>query len=269
MLNSKHKKIIKNSSVMIATPMYGGLCTEQYFLGMTKLVAICVELKLRCQVKTIGGESLVSKARNELANEFLKSDCTHLMWIDADTRFEAESVLELLLLNKDAVTGLVPHKKIHWDRVKSFIDKVDDTTKLSKEDLRMLGNQYAFVGHETKSLDTKKLFEIKHAGNAFLMTKRKVYEDYLKTFPELQYLDYRKDNLNSNEAPIEKFAFFDTAICEEHKHYLSEDYFFSLNLRKMGYKVWACPWIKLGHVGSNVYEGNLGRLGELTNVRLS
>jgi len=251
---------------MIATPMYGGMCMSQYFHGVVKLVGLCYQLGLKFSIKTLNNESLVSKARNELAHTFMESDCTHLMWVDADTDFQPESILELLFLDKDVSTGLVPHKKIHWERIRAALEQEDPANKLSSYDLKIMGNQYAFVGKEGK-INTTDIFEIKHAGNAFLMTKRKIYEDYMKTFPELWYEDYKKNSEDPNEIPTRKFAFFDTAICKETKHYLSEDYFFSQNVRKMGYKVWACPWIKLGHVGSNVYEGNMKRLGEVANVR--
>ena len=45
--------------------------------------------------------------------------------------------------------------------------------------------------------------------------------------------------------------------------YLSEDYFFCQNVRKMGGKVWLCPWIALQHVGSMIFGGTLADLAQL------
>ena len=250
---------------MIGTPMYGGMCTVNYFHGMIDFVGLASQLKLKIQIETLGNESLISKARNEIADKFMNSDCTHLLWIDADTDFKSEHVLELLFLDKDVSTGLVPHKIIHWDRIKAALNK-ESVDVLTPYDLRILGNQYAFVGKAGK-IETNDIFEIKHAGNAFLMTKKKVYEDYRKAFPEQEYSEYKKNNEDPNEIAKKKFAFFDIKICEESNHYLSEDYFFSQNVRKMGYKIWGCPWVSLGHIGSIVYRGDVKRLGEIANVR--
>jgi len=189
-LDARYKKIIKKSKLMIATPMYGGMCTTHYFTGMIKFVGLCARIGLSFEVKTTGNESLITKARNELAGLFMESDCTHLMWIDADTDFEPESILELLFLDKDVCTGIVPHKKIHWERIKQVLNK-DTVDQISPYDMKILGNQYAFIGKEGR-IETSKLFEIKHAGNAFLMTKRKVYEDFVEKFPKLWYTKYKK-----------------------------------------------------------------------------
>ena len=45
--------------------------------------------------------------------------------------------------------------------------------------------------------------------------------------------------------------------------YLSEDYMFCQFTRKIGISTWLCPWMKLGHVGSYVFNGTLPALGNL------
>ena len=43
------------------------------------------------RVTTLRNESLVTRARNILTAMFIESDCTHLMFIDSDIEFDAES----------------------------------------------------------------------------------------------------------------------------------------------------------------------------------
>jgi len=38
---------------------------------------------------------------------------------------------------------------------------------------------------------------------------------------------------------------------------LSEDYHFCMVARKHGFKVYAAPWVHLGHMGSYLFEGGL------------
>jgi len=38
---------------------------------------------------------------------------------------------------------------------------------------------------------------------------------------------------------------------------LSEDYYFCHKAREAGLKVWAAPWVQLGHFGNYLFEGGL------------
>jgi len=44
---------------------------------------------------------------------------------------------------------------------------------------------------------------------------------------------------------------------------LSEDYFFCQFVRKIGYKIYLCPWMRLAHTGSYVFNGSMGSLAKL------
>lgn len=48
----------------------------------------------------------VDNARNEIVKEFLKTDCTHLFWIDSDTVPPADALAKLLRVNQPIVSGL-------------------------------------------------------------------------------------------------------------------------------------------------------------------
>ena len=58
-------------------------------------------------------------------------------------------------------------------------------------------------------------------------------------------------------------AFFDCVIDPESKRYLSEDYMFSQYARKIGLKIWMCPWMKSKHIGSYVFSGSLPHLAQI------
>ena len=52
------------------------------------------------RITTLRNESLVTRARNILTAMFLESDCSHLMFIDADIEFDVESILRALAYDK-------------------------------------------------------------------------------------------------------------------------------------------------------------------------
>jgi hypothetical protein len=48
-------------------------------------------------------ESLITRARNYLVDEFLRSGFTHLLFIDSDIHYSPQDVLALLALDKDVI----------------------------------------------------------------------------------------------------------------------------------------------------------------------
>ena len=45
--------------------------------------------------------------------------------------------------------------------------------------------------------------------------------------------------------------------------YLSEDYAFCQLARHIGEKIYLCPWMQLGHVGTYVFDGTMSDLGRI------
>ena len=73
-------------------------------------------------------ESLITRARNYIADEFLRSNHTHLMFIDSDIGFAAKDVLSLAALQSDEsdydiICGPYPKKVISWEKIKLAVDK--------------------------------------------------------------------------------------------------------------------------------------------------
>ena len=65
-------------------------------------------------------------------------------------------------------------------------------------------------------------------------------------------------DLSNNNKPREQIKeFFATSIEPETGRLLSEDYHFCYIWRKLGGKIYAAPWMKLGHLGSYIFEGEL------------
>jgi hypothetical protein len=77
---------------------------------------------------------------------------------------------------------------------------------------------------------------------------------------------FLKDNPKATKKQIVEFASDKTssAIGNEYSNrYLSEDYMFCQWARKIGVKVWLCPWMELQHMGSFVFGGSLKDLASI------
>jgi hypothetical protein len=134
---------LRASKIMIATPMYGGQCAGMYCKSIADLVSVTMQNGIQLQFYYMFNESLITRARNYCCDEFLRSDCTHLMFIDSDIGFNPHDVIALLALMHnhpeiDVIGGPYPKKCISWEKIKLAVDK-----GVADEDPRVLEN---FVG---------------------------------------------------------------------------------------------------------------------------
>src|SRR6056300_948863 len=97
---------LRKRKIMVATPMYGGQCAGIYTKSSTDLASLSLKYGVDCRFYYLFNESLITRARNYLADEFMRSDCTHLMFIDSDIGFDPTDVLAMMaLMDPEAPDG--------------------------------------------------------------------------------------------------------------------------------------------------------------------
>ena len=266
MINKINLQDIKGKKLFVATPMYGNQCSGNYFNSCLKLQRFFLELGIEIKFYGIFNESLITRARNHCVDVFLQSGYTHLMFIDADIEFDPADVLKMLSMDKGIVCGPYPKKTIVWERI---VDLVKSGLVEKYKDPNILENftgDFAFSAISSEQeFKVDEPIEVKESGTGFMMISREVLEKYIEAYPEFKYrpdtifdLETSRDIINKENRKI--YAIFDTEINPDTKRYLSEDYMFCKNARNMGLKVWLCPWIKLRHIGSYIFSGNLPSL---------
>ena len=92
---------LAGKKLMIGLPAYDYKVTVSMAVSLMKLSQMVLQHGIEIQVNSICGCSVVSRARNVIAKQFLESECDHLMFIDADMTFEPESVIRLMAWNQD------------------------------------------------------------------------------------------------------------------------------------------------------------------------
>ena len=229
--------IIRKSNIFFATPCYGGQITDQYFLSMFRLTQELIKYNINFRITTLRNESLVPRARNILNAMFLEAkECTHLMFIDADIEFEPESVIRMLAMDKDLITGAYPTKTLPVDYAINlkFADKEKTQVKVDMGAIEVLD-----------------------ASTGFWLMKREVVDRMIEGYPELFYLNDSSIDPKFNQYC---YSFFDTIHDPEDNRYLSEDYTFCRRWQKIGGSIWLDPNTKLNHVGSYTFEGNVNKI---------
>ena len=75
---------------MLALPQYGGECSSIFAQGFADLAYLAGQRSSHVAPFYCLNESLIARARNTCIANFLHSDCTHLMFIDADIGFRGK-----------------------------------------------------------------------------------------------------------------------------------------------------------------------------------
>jgi hypothetical protein len=257
---------LRKRRIFIATPMYGGMCSGQYTKSTADLAMLASKYEMDIKFFYLFNESLITRARNYLVDEFLRSDSTHLMFIDADIGFDPNDVIALAAIadpgsNKDVVCGPYPKKCISWEKVKRAVDK-----GFGDKDPNNLENyigDYVFNPAEGVSeIPINEPVEVLEGGTGFMMIQKETFVKYAKAYP---HLSYKPDHVRTEhfDGSREIHAYFDCVIDPKSKRYLSEDYMFCQYVRDAGMKVWFAPWMRLSHMGSYVFAGSLADLAQL------
>ena len=259
---------MRKMKIFIATPMYGGMCNGIYTKSLVETVSQLQNQGIPSQLYYLFNESLITRGRNYCVHNFLKSDATHLVFIDSDIGWSAMDFMYMLHLmseNPDKLRvfcGLYPKKAIAWEKVlkAAKTGQFDETPW----ELEQVAGDIAFNPRAADYPDgvapVYEPIKIKEGATGFMFIERSVFEEYAEAHPELLYTP---DHLREGEFKLGEqiTAFFDCIINEESR-YLSEDYMFSEYCTKLGIDIWALPLVELMHCGAHIFRGSLVKMAQ-------
>jgi len=259
---------LKKHKLFVATPMYGGVAHGMYMKACLDLQGILTKYETEVRFSFLFNESLITRARNYLVDEFLRSECTHMLFIDSDVHFNPQDVIALLALDKDVIGGPYPKKAINWPNVAHAARNHPD---LKPQELENLVGDYVFnVVKGTQQFSVNEPLEVMEIGTGYMMIKRDVFRRMEEAYPQLRY---RPDHVGQAHFDGTRYihAFFDTIIDTVDSatgggsdRYLSEDYMFCQLWRKIGGEIYLCPWMRTQHIGTYAFTGNMPKIAELT-----
>lgn len=208
------------------------MANTEFMMSLIKLTHLLRDNDINYYLYPIAFDSLIPRARNAAAAHFLNSDCSHLLFIDADIEFHPESALKLLRHNKEVVAGVYPKKYYMWDRIFAGEEAVD----------------FVFGGEVYFQEDG--LIESTYLPTGFLMIKKEVFIKISSNKPELKY----QNDIDAYGQIDTFYNFFRSGV--HNGIFESEDWGFCSIWRELGGKVLIDPTIKLGHIGWNNFLGN-------------
>lgn len=259
---------LKKHKLFVATPMYGGQAHGMYVKACLDLQGLLSKYGVEVRFSFLFNESLITRARNYLVDEFLRSDCTHMLFIDSDVHYNPQDVVALLALDKDVIGGPYPKKAINWNNVAHAARTHPD---INPHELENVVGDYVFnVVKGTQQFSVNEPLEVLEIGTGYMMIKREVFTKMEAAYPQLRY---RPDHVGQANFDGSRYihAYFDTIIDTVDSatgggsdRYLSEDYMFCQLWRKIGGTIFLCPWMRTQHIGTYPFTGNMPKIAELT-----
>ena len=259
---------LKKNKLFVATPMYGGMAHGLYLKSCLDLQGIMSRYGVDVKFSFLFNESLITRARNYLVDEFLRSDCTHLLFLDSDIHYNPQDVVALLALDKDVIGGPYPKKSINWNNIAHAARNHPD---LEPRELETLVGEYVFnVVKGTSQFSVTEPLEVLEIGTGFMLVKREVFDKMAVEYPNIRY---KPDHVGQAHFDGSRYihAYFDTVIDTKDsitgggsERYLSEDYMFCQMWRKIGGEIWLCPWMRTQHIGTYAFTGNMPAVAQYT-----
>lgn len=238
-----------DKKVLLATPSNRGLNT-QYVASMLNTMGDPrgLEDKVQIQPYLWPGESLISRARNDILRYFYyESDCTHLFFVDDDIAWEPVCFYDILAANEDIVGGIYPLKSLRWD-------KLVGVTIESEQHAKMLTMEVVVNGISPEDERNKgPLLAAHDLGTGFLCISRGAIDKMIAADPDDWYASNARNEERKKTLDFFGLTYDGTKGTME-STLLSEDYAFCRKAQKAGITTYVHTGIPLlVHIGQHTY----------------
>jgi len=217
---------ISEKRVYICSPIYGGV-DPHFFKCVLKLQQELNTKSIHGVLDFLTGDSAVGRARNALTARFLKTDCTHLLFLDSDLVFSGDQISKLLSHNEPIVGGLYC-KKATGLPVQFVLNACYEPIPMRPDGLQ----------------------EVRYLGTGFICIAREVFEKMIEVYGE--EISYKCDA----DPKVTEWDFWAMGVYrypDGSKRWLSEDWLFSQRALDLGYKVYADMSVLAKHSGNILY----------------
>jgi len=267
-INTKSNTPSKPPKIFIATPMFGGQANYMYMISLINLLTKLGQHGIHSMFEIAANESLITKARNILVEGFIKSDATHMLFLDADLGFDPDDVIRMIQADKDLIGGQYAKKKINWDVVKRVCQGVPNipphaiNAVIAESTFRPMGDQISFKLDEP--------VEVESIATGMMLIRREVFTKMAAELPEIEIVSGGSETMDPKTMtrvtdPHRKaHAYFDVSIDPVSKAYTSEDFTFCKRWRQIGGQVFLAPWTRTVHVGTYEYVCDLAAIATYT-----
>lgn len=252
-------KGISPHSIFLATPVHSE-CSIHYTQALLELQKLALQKKTKITFQLMKS-SLITQGRNLCVAGFLESNYSHMLFIDSDIYFNAESIFKMIDRDKDIISIPYPLKTIMWDKA---MDQIQEGNIKKISDLKKAFNTYPIKVKDDRDIKIDKgVMEVTHSPTGCMLIKRSVFEKLIKHYPEKAIVQKTVINGEYVDKP-NMWNFFDCIHDPETKTYLGEDFSFCKLWKDIGGICHAYITDNIVHVGEHQYEGRFADELKLT-----
>ena len=163
-------------SIFVATPVHSE-CSIHYAQGLLEFQKLCFQKNVDVTFQ-IMKSSLVTQGRNLCVASFLSSSMTHLLFVDSDILFNAESIFKMIERDKDVISIPYPLKTLRWDKA---YEKMKQGKIKSGEDIRKSLHTYPMKIPNNNNVDVDRgVIEVTHSPTGCMLIKKSVFTKMIK-----------------------------------------------------------------------------------------
>jgi hypothetical protein len=229
-----------NMKLLVATPCYNGNVNAQYMKSVLRLQSLLAREEIDMEFFDVPFDSLIPRARNACAMRFLKSDCTHMIFIDADISFRDTDVLSMMRQDREMLCGLYAKKSLDGEKLWKYTKALPDPPSLKN----IVQNSCKLNVNGLNS-DTN---TVNYAATGFMMIQKKALEDFIVKAS----IDVYKNDIRAYGFGENCYDIFKCGVVNG--RYLSEDYYFCKLWRDVGKYIHVDKSIVLTHIGNFSYH---------------
>jgi len=266
--------VTKKQKLLIATPSYGGTVTVEYFTSIRRL-----EAKLKAQGVEVDLHLIsfaqVDKVRSYFATRLLLEPFTHLLFVDADMSFDADTVMAMLALDEPVTAVAYPKRTIDFKNAHAAFRKHEqfDTAMASalefvfEGDLRKSLLKQREGGKNTITLRAGRFIEATMAGTGLMLIQKAAVVKLREVFADL-WVGKPVSPYSSFGPGQGIFQCFE-ALKNKDGVYLSEDASFCQRwVQSCGGTVWVNVVDPIGHTGAKKFESTfVARYLDVTTLK--
>jgi len=212
---------VEKKKVFIATPAYDGRVWNTYAQSMIVAAQECYRQHIEVCSSIPSNGAFIEVMRNILVKRFLETDCTHLMWVDADLGFPQAAIAGLVHAGLRVCAGVYPQRE---PETRFVVKLPNDTANVVDGWL-----------------------EVERCPGGFMCIEREVLEDMSCRAP---VVDLKREGhvpmIYRTEMRDGEFIGEDTNFCDDYRAMREEVVF--------DRAIWVWPNLDFNHAG---YTGNL------------
>jgi hypothetical protein len=240
-------------SLFVATPVHSDV-SMHYAQTMLELQKECMKRNIKVMFQMMKS-SLVTQGRNLCTSYFLNTDFTHMLFVDSDIAFKADSIFRLLELDKEIISIPYPMKTAQWD---TLMTKIKGGFVKTADQCEHHVLQYPLlIKDDNQNIKINKgVIEATHCPTGCMLIRRDVFYKLIKAYPNKEIKQKTTIDGKYMDRP-HFYNFFDTFYDPKTKRYFGEDFAFCKLWSDIGGKLYCYIMSYISHVGEYQYTGRL------------